>query len=69
MKTKMCNMVYVGVIGFTFTAFTHKGNENKKEIHVLFKYVAEQSYRREQELSETEKVIIVPYEKKTHKKE
>jgi len=47
MKTKMCNMVYVGVIGFTFTAFTHKRNGNKKEIHVLFKYVAEKSYRRE----------------------
>ena len=69
MKTKICNMVYVGVIGFTFIAFTHKANGNKKEIHILFKYVAEQSDRREQQLSETEKVIIVPYERETHKKE
>lgn len=61
-------MIYV-VIGFTFTAFTHKGNGKKKEIHILFKYVVEQSYRREHELSETEKIIIVPYERKTRNKE
>ena len=65
----MCNMVYVGVTGFTFTAFTYKENGNKTEIHILFKYVAEQSYGREHELSETEKVIVVLYERKTHKKE
>jgi hypothetical protein len=45
MKTKMCNIVYVGVIGFTFTGFIHKGNGNEKEIHILFKHVAEISYR------------------------
>lgn len=68
MATKMCNMFYFGVIGFTFTAFTGKGNGNKTEILILFKYVEEQSYRLEHELSETEKVIIVLYERKTHKK-
>lgn len=65
----MCNMFYVGVIGFTFTAFTDKGNGNKTEIIILFKCVEEQSNRRGHELSETDNVIIVLYESKTHKKE
>lgn len=69
MTTKIFSLFYVGVIGFTFTAFTDKGNGNKTEVLILFKYIEEQSYRREHELSETEKVIIVLYEMKTHKKE
>jgi len=35
MTTKMCNMVYVGVIGFTFTAFTDTVNGNKTDILIL----------------------------------
>jgi hypothetical protein len=50
---------------FHFTAFTRKGNGNKTKIDILFKNVAEKSNGREHEPSETEKVIIVPYERKT----